>query len=130
MPFVWERPLPPKEIQVLEDHPLQGQILAARVEHVGAREALIAEDPGVYFTTAHFDGHAAILVRLDEIDAYDLQELVTEMWLARASRRPANYFSSAVKHHANETPATTHGAVEIWAPSESGQSVPWGPAAR
>jgi len=49
-----------------------------------AKEALLADDPDVYFTTAHFDGSPAILARLQRIPAEDLYELVTEAWLARA----------------------------------------------
>jgi hypothetical protein len=41
----------------------------------------------VYFTTPHFDGYAAILVRLDKIGVGDLEELIVEAWLARAPKR-------------------------------------------
>jgi hypothetical protein len=85
--FVWERPLRSKEIEALGDAPPQGPILGARVEHVMAKEVLLADDPEVYFTTPHFDGYAAILVRLDRIAGEDLQELVTEAWLNRAPKR-------------------------------------------
>jgi hypothetical protein len=85
--FVWERPLRPKEIEALGTEAPDGPILGARVEHVGAKEALIADDPRVFFTTPHFDGYAAILVRLDRIAPEDLEEVVTEAWLARAPRR-------------------------------------------
>jgi len=40
-----------------------------RVQDVGVKEALIAEDPGVYFTTPHFDGYPAVLVQLERIGA-------------------------------------------------------------
>jgi len=82
--FVWERPLRRKEIDSLGERAPDGPILAARVEHLGAKEALLADDPRVYFTTAHFDGYPAILARLQRIPAEDLYELVTEAWLARA----------------------------------------------
>jgi hypothetical protein len=85
--FVWERPLRPKEIEALGAEAPDGPILGARVEHVGAKEALIADDPRVFFTTPHFDGYAAILVRLDRIAPKDLGEVVTEAWLARAPPR-------------------------------------------
>src|SRR5580704_660883 len=85
--FVWERPLRPKEIEALGADAPDGPILGARVEHVGAKEALIADDPRVFFTTSHFDGYAAILVRLDRIAPDDLEEVVTEAWLARAPPR-------------------------------------------
>jgi hypothetical protein len=87
--FVWERPLRPKEVQALGADPPRGPILGARVEHLGAKEALIASEPGVFFTTPHFDGYPAVLVRLDEIDPRELHELIVEAWLARAPRRLA-----------------------------------------
>ena len=36
---------------------------------------MIADDPAVYFTTPHFDGYPAILVRLAEISVPELTEL-------------------------------------------------------
>jgi hypothetical protein len=44
-------------------------------------------EPEVYFTTSHFNGYAAVLCRLDELDARSLTELVTEAWACRAPRR-------------------------------------------
>ena len=85
--FVWERPLRPREIEAVGAEIADGPILGARVEHLGAKEALLADDPRVYFTTPHFDGYAAILVRLDRIDMADLDEVVTEAWLARAPKQ-------------------------------------------
>ena len=40
-------------------------MLGVRVADLGVKEALIADDPAVYFTTPHFDGFPAVLVRLD-----------------------------------------------------------------
>jgi hypothetical protein len=84
--FVWERPLRPKEIAALGGAAPEGPILGARVEHVVAKEALLADDPRVFFTTPHFDGFPAILVRLERIALADLEEVVTEAWLIRAPR--------------------------------------------
>ena len=56
--------------------------------------ALIADDPGVYFTTPHFDGYPAILVRLAEIGVPELEELITEAWLAQAPKTLAEKFLS------------------------------------
>lgn len=53
-----------------------GPILGARVEHLGAKEALLADDPAVLFTTPHFDGYPAILIRLEQIAIDELEELV------------------------------------------------------
>lgn len=53
--FVWGRPLRPKELEALADAAPEGPILAAWVEDLGAKQAMLADDPAVYFTTAHFD---------------------------------------------------------------------------
>lgn len=45
---------------------------------------LIAADPGKFFTTAHYDGHPMVLVRLAAVDREELAELLEEAWLARA----------------------------------------------
>lgn len=92
--FVWERPLRAKEIASIEGDIHEGPILGARVEHLGAKQALLAEDPAVFFTTSHFDGYAAILVRVDRIAVSDLDEVIVEAWLARAPKRlVAEYLS-------------------------------------
>jgi hypothetical protein len=70
-------------------------VLGARVEHVGAKEALVADDPEVFFTTPHFDGYPAVLVRLDRIAVEDLGEVVVEAWLARAPARLVKAFLDA-----------------------------------
>ena len=56
--FVWERPLRRADLEALGDGAPDGPILGARVEHLVAKEALLADDPKVY---------SAILVRLERI---------------------------------------------------------------
>ena len=91
--FVWERPLRQKELDALGDAAPTGPVLGARVEHLVAKEALLADDPGVYFTTPHFDGYPAVLVKLDRIAPEDLEELVVEAWLCRAPKRLARDYA-------------------------------------
>jgi hypothetical protein len=91
--FVWERPLRRADLAALGDDAPGGPILGARVEHLGAKEALLADDSGVFFTTPHFDGYPAILVRLDQIGVSDLDEVIVEAWLARAPKRLAEAFA-------------------------------------
>ena len=93
--FAWERPLRRADREVLGGAAPDGPILGARVEHVIAKEALLADDPDVYFTTPHFDGYPAILVRLERIAVQDLEELLAEAWLARAPKRLAKAFLDA-----------------------------------
>jgi hypothetical protein len=90
--FVWERPLRRADIEALGDHAPEGPILGARVEHLVAKEALLANDEGVFFTTPHFEGYPAILVRLDRIAVEDLDEVIVEAWLARAPKRLAKAY--------------------------------------
>jgi hypothetical protein len=87
--FVWERPLRASDRKALGDAAPDGPILGARVEHLVAKEALLADTSGAFFTTPHFDGFPAVLVLLDEIDLDGLDEVVVEAWLARAPKRVA-----------------------------------------
>ena len=87
--FVWERPLRRSDLEALGDGAPDGPILGARVEHEVAKQALLADDPDVFFTTPHFDGYPAILLRLDWISGEGLREVVTEAWLVRAPKRLA-----------------------------------------
>jgi hypothetical protein len=90
--FVWERPLRPADLRALGAQAPTGPILGARVEHLVAKEALLADDPDVFFTTPHFDGYPAILVQLDRIGIEDLEEVIVEAWLVRAPKRLAQQF--------------------------------------
>jgi hypothetical protein len=85
--FVWERPLRQSDLKALGESAPSGPILGARVEHELAKQALVEDDPNLFFTTPHFDGYPAILVQLDNISADGLEEVVTEAWLVRAPKR-------------------------------------------
>ncbi|MFC5141616.1 MmcQ/YjbR family DNA-binding protein [Actinomycetospora rhizophila] len=90
--FVWERPLRRADEAALEAAgvPLpEGDVLGVRVADEGVKHALIADDPAIYFTTPHFDGYAAVLVRLERLGADELRELVEEAWLQRAPKTVA-----------------------------------------
>ena len=83
--FVWERPLGKKDVAELGDDAPTGPVLGARVEDEGAKHALVADEPAVYFTTSHFDGYPAVLARLDALTRDALDELVVEAWAQRAA---------------------------------------------
>jgi len=93
--FVWERPLSEKEQSAPGDGAPRGAILGARVEHLIAKEALLASDPDVFFTTPHFNGYPAVLVRMEVVPADVLREVVVEAWLCRASKRIAETYLQA-----------------------------------
>jgi hypothetical protein len=90
--FVWERPLRRADLEALGEAAPDGPILGARVEHLVAKEALLADDPSIFFTTPHFDGYPAVLVRLEQIGLEDLREVIVEAWLARAPKRLAETY--------------------------------------
>jgi hypothetical protein len=90
--FAWERPLRQADLAELGDLAPSDPPLAARVPDLGAREALLADAPDIYFATSHFDGYPIVLVHLDRIGRTELEELLTEAWLSRAPKRVANAY--------------------------------------
>ncbi len=85
--LAWERPLRPAERKALGARAPDGPVLAVRVADVGVKEALEADEPEVFFTMPHYDGFAAILVRLERISRPELDELLNEAWVLRAPKR-------------------------------------------
>ena len=63
-----------------------GASLAVPVLDLEDKEALLRADPGVFFTTPHYDGYAYVLVRLDRIGREQLAELVEDAWRLRAPK--------------------------------------------
>jgi hypothetical protein len=49
----------------------------------------LLSNPRIYFTTPHFDGYPAVLVRLAKISVKELKGLILEAWLSRAQKRAA-----------------------------------------
>lgn len=95
--LAWERPLRPSERDALAAAgvaPPPGDILGVRVSDEGVKFALIDEEPGVYFTTPHFDGYPVVLVNLVAIAPRDLEDLITEAWLTQAPRKLVQEFLS------------------------------------
>jgi hypothetical protein len=62
------------------------EALVVWVESLDAKEALLACEPKVFFTTPHYDGYAIVLVRLAAVDAARAKELITESWKLRAPK--------------------------------------------
>jgi hypothetical protein len=94
-PLAWERPLRRSDREALGAAAPEGDILGVRVADVGVKEALIAEDPAVYFTTPHFDGYPAVLVRLGAIEPDELRDLLRDAWLTQAPKRMAGAYLDA-----------------------------------
>jgi hypothetical protein len=67
-------------------------VLMFRVPDLEVKDMVLADDRGVFFTTPHFDGYPAVLVRIRDLarlDREELRETVVEAWLTRAQKRVA-----------------------------------------
>ena len=67
-------------------------VLVFRVADLDVKELLVADDRGVFFTTPHWKGYAAVLMRIPDLarlDRDELKDLVEEAWLTRAQKRVA-----------------------------------------
>jgi hypothetical protein len=63
-----------------------------RVADLDVKELMLADDRGIFFTTPHFDGYAAVLVRIPQLarlERDELEDLIAEAWLTRAQKRIA-----------------------------------------
>lgn len=90
--FTWERPLRRADLAALGRDAPTGPILGLRTADLEMKDVLLASDPGVFFTTPHFNGYPAVLVRLGKIAPRKLKDVILEAWLARAPKRAVTAF--------------------------------------
>lgn len=67
-------------------------VLLIRVPELEVKEVLLEDPRGVFFTTPHFRGYPAILVRMPRLRSAsrdELSDLVEDAWLSRAPKRLA-----------------------------------------
>ena len=67
-------------------------VLVFRVADAGEKEAILRDDRGIFFTTPHWNGYSAVLIRirdLKQVDRDELSDLVAGAWLTRAQKRVA-----------------------------------------
>jgi len=67
-------------------------VLMFRVADLGVKELILADEGGVFFTTPHFDGYPAVLMRIPDLarlDRDELEDIVVEAWLSRVQKRVA-----------------------------------------
>ena len=65
--------------------------LALRID-LDEKELAIAASSGVFFQTAHYEGHPILLVRLELVGEAELEERIEESWLLRAPKRLADAY--------------------------------------
>ena len=62
------------------------------------KQALVQDPGSPFFSTPHFDGHPSVLVRgsrIGELTVRDLDELIQDAWLSRASAARARAWLAA-----------------------------------
>jgi hypothetical protein len=67
-------------------------VFVFRVADLDVKELLLADTRGLFFTTPHWNGYAAVLLRipdLEHIDRDELRDLVIDAWLTKAQKRVA-----------------------------------------
>ena len=65
------------------------EVIGVRVANELEKQALLSLDPEVFFTEPHYDGYAAVLVRIPAIELDLLERVLTDAWLTRASKQLA-----------------------------------------
>lgn len=79
-----------------------GESIVVFTASVEEKEALLASDSRKFFTTAHYDGYPAVLVRFAETDVHELRELLTDSWRLAAPKRVLAAFEAAEAAETNE----------------------------
>jgi hypothetical protein len=67
-------------------------VLMFRVDGAEAKELVLADPRKLFFTTPHFNGYPAVLIRipdLAQLNVAELRDTVVEAWLTRAQKRVA-----------------------------------------
>jgi hypothetical protein len=67
-------------------------VLMIRVADLDEKDLIVADEDGPWFTTPHFNGYPAVLIRirdLKRIRKAELRDMVVGAWLTRAQKRVA-----------------------------------------
>jgi hypothetical protein len=78
--FVWSYP----ERRPGKPRLIRTDIAVLYVGDEAEKQALLLGEPEVFFTTPGYDGWPLVMLRLAEVDAERLAELVTDAWRMRA----------------------------------------------
>jgi hypothetical protein len=67
-------------------------VLVFRVDGLELKELMLSDERGIFFSTPHWNGYAAVLMRirdLKRLDRQELADLLAEAWLTKAQKRVA-----------------------------------------
>jgi hypothetical protein len=88
--FIWSYP----ERRQGRPRVLRTDIAVLFVGDEAEKQALLLGEPDVFFTAPGYDGWPLVMLRLAEVDAERLRELVTDAWRMRAPDELAALLSS------------------------------------
>jgi hypothetical protein len=71
--WAWRERVDPRKARVPNE-----RVLAIRVADLDTKEAMLMSDTDVFFTEPHYDGYAAVLVRLDNVTRAQLRGLLAQ----------------------------------------------------
>ena len=89
--FVWSYP----ERRPGRPRIIRTDIAVLYVGDEAEKQALLLGEPEIFFTTPGYDGWPLVMLRLAEVDAGRLEELVTDAWRMRAPEALAAEFDQA-----------------------------------
>jgi hypothetical protein len=78
--FIWSYP----ERRPGQRRTIRTDIAVLFVGDEAEKQALLLGEPGVFFTAPGYEGRPLVMLRLAEVDAGRLEELVTDAWQMRA----------------------------------------------
>src|SRR6478735_2312031 len=82
----------PRPDAVDEDGKRLEDVLMFRVDGPEEKELVLADPRGIFFTTPHWNGYPAVLMRIRDLRRLrkqELEDLVAEAWLTKAQKRVA-----------------------------------------
>ena len=77
--WVWLERVTPKKPRVPNP-----DVIAVRVANLSEKDLMVSSEPTKFFTEPHYNGFPAVLVRLAEVSAGELRDLITDAWRCQA----------------------------------------------
>jgi hypothetical protein len=62
----------------------EGHSVVVWCADLAEKDALVESEPDKFFTTPHYDGHPAVLLKMAAVDAEELAEVLADSWRVRA----------------------------------------------